>query len=81
MATLFQVLRVGRLAFTLNVAILRQPLSQSFMFGGLHLTIDAATFRTSFLQVLPSGGLPFFGLPCQLCSKCFMWEGWPLLLL
>ncbi len=38
MATLLQVLPVGRLAFALNVAILRLLLSQSFMFGGLHLT-------------------------------------------
>jgi hypothetical protein len=59
MATLLQVLPVGRLAFALNVAILRQLLSQSSMFGGLYLTLDSATFRTSFLQVLPVAGLPF----------------------
>ncbi len=36
-------LHVGRPAFTPNVAILRQLLSQSFMFGGLHLTLQTAT--------------------------------------
>ncbi len=40
-ATLLQVLPVGRLA--LNVVILRQLLSQGFMFGGLHLTLQTAT--------------------------------------
>ncbi len=95
-ATLLQVLPVGRLAFTLNVAILRQLLSQSFMFGRLHLTLYAATVgglpftpATAMLRQLLSQCFLFVGLHFtpgsatsgQLNSKCFLWDGWPLLLL